>query len=81
MDEVLSVWPKLEDLNKKLADAVANATMAEDQLNEIRELNRESQWYWDFVMVENSDGAHNPTLFKSTIAKSETAVDKALAYF
>jgi nitrite reductase (cytochrome c-552) len=81
MDKVLAVGTKLEDLNKKLADAVANATMSEDMLNEVRELNRESQWYWDFVMVENSDGAHNPTLFESTIAKSETAVDKALAYF
>ncbi|MDR3037335.1 MAG: ammonia-forming cytochrome c nitrite reductase subunit c552 [Coriobacteriales bacterium] len=81
MEKVLAVGTKLEDLNKKLADAVVKATMTEDTLNEVRELNRESQWYWDFVMVENSDGAHNPTLFESTIAKSEAAADKALAYF
>jgi nitrite reductase (cytochrome c-552) len=80
-DKVMSIGAKLEDLNKKLADAVANTTMSEGELDEIRELNRESQWYWDFVMVENSEGAHNPKLSEATLAKSEAAVDKALARF
>lgn len=73
------VADKLVELNNKLADAVEAGTMSEDQLNEIRALNRESQFYWDWVMVENSEGAHNPTLTRDTLALSETVVDKALA--
>ncbi|MDR2106805.1 MAG: ammonia-forming cytochrome c nitrite reductase subunit c552, partial [Coriobacteriales bacterium] len=80
-DKVMAIGTKLEDLNVKLAAAVAESTMDEGALDEIRELNREAQWYWDFVMVENSEGAHNPRLSEVTLARSETAVDKALAYF
>jgi nitrite reductase (cytochrome c-552) len=80
-DTVMAVGTKLEDLNIRLAAAVAESTMSEESLDEIRELNREAQWYWDFVMVENSEGAHNPRLSEETLARSETAVDKALAYF
>jgi nitrite reductase (cytochrome c-552) len=80
-DKVMSIGAKLEDLNRKLADAVTNSTMDEEQLEVIRELNREAQWYWDYVMVENSEGAHNPRLSDETLAKSETAVDKALVSF
>jgi nitrite reductase (cytochrome c-552) len=79
--KVMAIGTKLEDLNIKLADAVAAGAFDEATLAEIRELNRESQWYWDFVMVENSEGAHNPQLSNATLAKSETAVDRALAYF
>ncbi|MDR2587081.1 MAG: ammonia-forming cytochrome c nitrite reductase subunit c552 [Coriobacteriales bacterium] len=80
-DKVMAIGTKLETLNLKLADAVAQGTLSEAQLAEARELNREAQWYWDFVMVENSEGAHNPKLSTDTLAKSEAAVDKALTYF
>jgi nitrite reductase (cytochrome c-552) len=80
-DKVMSIGAKLEDLNKKLAAAVADGSMDEAQLGAVRELNRESQWYWDYVMVENSEGAHNPKLSDDTLSKSEAAADKALALF
>jgi nitrite reductase (cytochrome c-552) len=80
-DKVMAIGLKLEELNKLLAEAVANGTLSAQELAEVRELNRESQWYWDFVMVENSEGAHNPQLSNATLAKSEEAVDAALAYF
>ncbi|MDR2587621.1 MAG: ammonia-forming cytochrome c nitrite reductase subunit c552, partial [Coriobacteriales bacterium] len=80
-DKVMAIGAKLETLNLKLADAVAQNTLSEGQLAEVRELNREAQWYWDFVMVENSEGAHNPKLSDDTLARSEAAVDKALTYF
>lgn len=77
---VNSIGDKLVTLNNKLTDAVNNG-MAEDQLNQIRDLNRTAQFYWDWVMVENSDGAHNSALAQDTLNKSEAAVDKALAMF
>jgi nitrite reductase (cytochrome c-552) len=80
-DKVMAIGAKLEQLNVALADAVATGSLSEDKLNELRELNREAQWYWDFVMVENSEGAHNPKLSDTTLARSEAAVDKALGYF
>lgn len=78
IDRVNSIGDKLVTLNNKLAEAQNNG-MAEDQLNKIRDLNRTSQFYWDWVMVENSDGAHNSALAQDTLNKSEAAVDQALA--
>ncbi|MEG0070717.1 MAG: ammonia-forming cytochrome c nitrite reductase subunit c552 [Raoultibacter sp.] len=78
-DRVNSVGDKLVTLNNKLADAVASGAKTEDELNAIRDLNRTSQFYWDWVMVENGDGAHNSQLAKKTLDSSEAAVDQALA--
>ena len=36
-------------------------------------------FYWDFVFVENSGGAHNSTLTNDCLDKAEAAVDEALA--
>jgi nitrite reductase (cytochrome c-552) len=80
-DDVMAIGEKLEDLNVKLADAVANGTLSEADLAAVRELNRQSQWYWDFVMVENSEGVHNMDLSRKLLGLSEDAVDEALAYF
>ena len=74
-----SIGDKLVDLNNKLAAAVADGSKSDDELNALRELNRTSQFYWDWVMVENSDGAHNSALAQDTLDKSEAAVDEALA--
>ena len=78
---VNSIGDKLVTLNNKLTDAVNNGSKSEDELNQIRDLNRTAQFYWDWVMVENSDGAHNSALAQDTLNKSEAAVDKALAMF
>ncbi|WP_165061794.1 MULTISPECIES: ammonia-forming cytochrome c nitrite reductase subunit c552 [unclassified Adlercreutzia] len=42
-------------------------------------IQRAAQFYWDFVMVENSEGAHNSELTWSTLDKSEALVDEGLA--
>ncbi len=80
-DRVMEIGNKIEDLTKKLADAVAADSLDSKQLSEVRTLNRQAVWYWDFVMVENSEGAHNPTLSNDTLDLAEEAVDKALGYF
>ena len=53
--------------------------MTEEQLDEIRMLHRNGQWYWDFVFVENSEGAHNSQLSRDCLNKSEALIDQALA--
>ena len=64
-----------------LADAVAAGEMSEEELNDIRSLYRDAQWYWDFVYVENSEGAHNSSLAKNCLDKSEKLVGEAMGLF
>ena len=44
-------------------------------------LNRKGQWYWDFVFVENSEGAHNSSLDNECLDKAEALIDEALVFF
>ena len=78
-ERTIAIGTKLEDLTNKLADAVASGKYSEDDLNAIRQLNRKGQFYWDFVFVENSEGAHNSRLTNECLDKAEKLIDEALA--
>lgn len=73
------VGNKLADLNAKLAAAIANGTASEETLTAVRSLDRDAQFYWDFVYVENSEGAHNSKLSRYCLDKAEELADQALA--
>ena len=75
----IEIAQKIEKLSDKLAEAVESGNYTEDQLNEIRMLHRNGQWYWDFIFVENSEGAHNSQLSRECLNKSEELIDQALA--
>jgi nitrite reductase (cytochrome c-552) len=47
----------------------------------VRALNRKGQWYWDFVFVENSEGAHNSRLDNNCLDKAEAFINAALKQF
>ncbi len=89
---VTSISEKIETLTKKIAEQYADEIAsikaaradggtqeASDNLKALWKLQRNSQFYWDFVMVENSEGAHNPSLTFETLDKAEAAVDQGLA--
>ena len=78
-ERTIAIGTKLEELTNKLADAVAAGTYSEDELNAIRKLNRQGQFYWDFVFVENAEGAHNSKLTHECLDKAEKLIDEALA--
>lgn len=78
-DRVEAISEKIEVMINKIAEQKDAGTLAGDQLAELQRLHRVSQFYWDFVMVENSEGAHNPELTFETLDKAEAAVDQALA--
>ena len=80
-ERTIAIGTKLEDLTNKLADAVASGSYTEDELNAIRALNRKGQFYWDFVFVENSEGAHNSRLTTECLDKAEGLIDEALGLF
>jgi len=75
-DEVADL---LVEVNTKLAAKVAEGKMTEEQLNEIRQLDRNAQFYWDFVYVENSEGAHNSIFTRECLDKAEKIAKEALA--
>ena len=92
---VHAISVKIEQLTKSIAEKYADeiAAMkaaqeaktdipaASEGLAALQKLQRTAQFYWDFVMVENSEGAHNPSLTMDTLDKAEAAVDEGLAMF
>jgi nitrite reductase (cytochrome c-552) len=90
---VTEISEKIEQLTsgiaEKYADEIATMKAAQDAgqdipaasegLAALQKLQRNAQFYWDFVMVENSEGAHNSTLTAETLDKAEAAVDEGLA--
>ena len=80
-ERTIAIGTKLEELTNKLADAVAGGAYTEEELEAIRSLNRKGQFYWDFVYVENAEGAHNSRLTNECLDKAEQLIDEALALF
>ena len=72
---------ELEFLTESLAAAVESGEYTEQELDTIRSLARDAQFYWDFVFVENSEGAHNPTLTMDCLDKAEALTNQALGMF
>ena len=53
----------------------------EEELAAIRALARDAQFYWDFVFVENAEGAHNPKLTNYCLDQAEDLCNQAMAMF
>lgn len=91
-ERVTAISEKIEDMTGKIAakyadeiaamkaasEAKTDIPAASDELAALQKLQRNAQFYWDFVMVENSEGAHNSKLTDETLDKAEAAVDEAL---
>lgn len=70
---------KLETLTNELAAALEAGSVSDEDFATIAQLDREAMFYWDFVFVENSEGAHNSALTNDCLDKAEERVDEALA--
>ena len=73
------VGNKLAGLKTALAEAVAGNQLNQDDLDAVRRLHREAQWFFDFCYVENSEGAHNSALALHCLEVSESKIDEAMA--
>lgn len=71
----------LEGLTEKLVKAVESGEYTDAELNAIRAVARDAQFYWDFVMVENSEGAHNSQLNAECLDKAEALANTAMGMF
>ncbi len=72
------VGNKLSNLKDALAAAVAAGEKTEEELDEVRRLYRDAQWFFDYCYVENSEGAHNSELSFSCLDTSELKIEQAM---
>ena len=73
------VGNKLSAMKDALAAAVASGEWREDDLNALRKLHREAQWFFDYCYVENSEGAHNSELSMHCLDTADVKIDEAMA--
>ncbi len=80
-ERTIAIGNQLEELTNRLAAAVESGEYTEDELNAIRAVARDAQFYWDFVFVENSEGAHNSKLDSQCLDKAENLTAQAMGMF
>ncbi len=73
------VGNKLSALKDALTAAVSEGKMSEAELDAVRKLHREAQWFFDFCYVENAEGAHNSELAFRCLSTSEERINDAMA--
>ncbi len=73
------VGNKLSEFKDALAAAVEEGKLSESELDEIRNVHRQAQWYFDFCYVENAEGAHNSDLALDCLDTSEALIAKGMA--
>ena len=73
------VGNRLSELKDAIALAVANETVTGDDLEALRKLHREAQWFFDFCYVENSEGAHNSALSERCLDTADEKITEAWA--
>jgi nitrite reductase (cytochrome c-552) len=69
----------LAEFKLMLAAAKESKAMSEEQLDEVRELYRKAQWFFDYCYVENSEGAHNSDLARRCLSTAEDLINEGMA--
>lgn len=69
----------LADFKKALAAANQSGAWDEAKLDEVRELYRKAQWFFDFCYVENAEGAHNSELATRCLNTAEELINEGMA--
>ena len=69
----------LSDFKDALAAAVQDGKMGEEELDAVRKLYREAQWFFDFCYVENAEGVHNSDLATRCLDTAEARINEGMA--
>ena len=69
----------LAEFKNALAEANQNGTLSEEGLDEVRELYRKAQWFFDYCYVENSEGAHNSELSSRCLGTAEELISQGMS--
>jgi nitrite reductase (cytochrome c-552) len=67
-----AIGEALSALMEELVLVVESEEYTDEELYPVRMKFREAQFYWDFVFVENSNGAHNTNLTHQALEKAES---------
>jgi len=59
--------------------AAAKDSLDAATLEQAQQIHRHAQFYWDYVMVENSEGAHNPEACHQNLDKAEELLAEGFA--
>ncbi len=78
-DEETRIGNKLMEFKRALVKANQGGTMSEEQLDEVRELYRKAQWFFDYCYVENAEGAHNSDLATRCLSTAEQLIKEGMA--
>ena len=77
-DEITAREHAISDEIERYIDELAakKDSLSADDLARAQQIHREAQWYWDYVMVENSEGAHNPSAANANLDKDEQLLEE-----
>ena len=73
------VGNNLSAFKDALAAANAAGSLSEEDLEAVRKLYREAQWFFDFCYVENAEGAHNSELAFRCLETAQARIDEGMA--
>ncbi len=77
-DQTDKIAQKLVAMIEKLSEEVGKGARSEADLDKLRGLQREAQFYWDYVFVENSEGFHNRSKQLGYLRHAEQLIDEAM---
>ena len=72
------VGNRLSALKDTLTAAVEGGSLGDTDLEAVRKLHREAQWFFDYCYVENSEGAHNSRLATSCLDTADAKITEAM---
>ena len=75
------VGENLVELHHAITAAMDSGKYTDAELDAIRAVARDAQFYWDFVFVENSNGAHNSKLTYRCLDKAAALTEQAMGMF
>ena len=73
---VLLYKPVKQFMDKREAHYQELERQAADKLAQAQQIQRHAQFYWDYVMVENSEGAHNYKAAHANLDKAEAQLEE-----
>ena len=59
---------------------MAAGSLNDEDLEKVRMASRSAQWFWDYVFVENAEGAHNSKLTNHCLDLAQQYLDEANSY-
>ena len=71
------VGTRLSAFKDTFTAAIEAGKLDDGQLEALRKLHREAQWYFDFCYVENSEGAHNSSLAMECLDTADEKLTEA----